>query len=334
MGVTFEEIARLAGVSKATVSRVINNNPEGVGAETRERVQQIIDELNYDVESLLASRRGMRTKSIGLIVPDIANPFFAELAKEVGNRASEQGYSVLLGNTDFSLDTECKFVNEFTAKQVAGIILVSAGSTARKEHAVMKKYGVPCLLLDRFVDGLDDAVAVLSDNAFATFSCCELLIRKGSRNIAFISGSTDVSTSRERLEGYKDVLERHQIPFDKDMVKYGDYTSEGGYNAIIELERSAIQYDAILAANDMMALGAIKALKELSYRIPEDIQVIGFDNIVFAQYVDPPLTTVQQPTIEMGRKAVELILEEIENGALGGSIVRLQPKLLRRKTTR
>ena len=336
VGVTFEEIARMAGVSKATVSRVVNNAPNGVSEETRERVKQIVSELNYGNAGLLARTWwGSRTKSIGLIIPDIANPFFAELAKEVSRAASDHGYALLLGNTDFSLKTECKFVNAFTAKRVSGIILISVSASAHKEHGVMEKYEMPCLLLDRFVDGLAHAAAVLSDNAYATSSCCELLINNGSRNIALISGNMNVSTSRERMEGYQDVLNHYQIPFSKDLVKYGDYTLEGGYNATLELERCGTQYDAVLASNDMMALGAINALRELSYRIPQDIQVIGFDNIVFAKCVEPALTTVQQPTIEMGRKAVELLLDAIQNGwSDSKSPVRLQPKLLRRKTTR
>lgn len=334
MRLTMDEIARMAGVSKATVSRVVNNIPDGVSTVTRDRIKRIITDLQYDNDATIEGRRGMRSHAVALILPDITNPFFAELAKEVTADARQRGYSVLLGNTEFSKEMEMEYIRAFIAKKVDGVILVSVGAECQKEHQMLGKYHVPCILLDRDVEGMERSALVVSDNVFAGFSCCELLIRNGSRDVAFISGSVDVSTSIERLEGYKQALKQYDIPFRQDMVRQGNYTMESGYQTVIELERTGLHYSAILAANDMMALGALKALKELDYRVPEQVQIVGFDNIVFAQYLDPPLTTVQQPTTEMGRHAAQLMIDAIEGKLRQKVVLRLQPKLLRRKTTR
>lgn len=334
MRITLDEVARLAGVSKATVSRVLNNKPEGVGPQTRVKVQKILDDLNYSPANGYSKEKKMFSKSIGLVVPDISNPFFAELAKEVEKRARSAGYSVLFVNTDFSENNESKAMSHMLAKKVDGIILISARTKLLDVHKLPERYGVPCLLLDRKVPEMACVGAVLSDNEFAGFRSCELLINNGSSRIAFISGPKGISTSEERLEGYKTALKQYNIPFDKDLCKTGNYTVESGYNAVIELERANISYSAILASNDMMALGALKALGELARSVPDEVEVIGFDNILFSQYLDPPLTTVQQPTIEMGRCAVDMILKAIEGKELETECVRLQPRLLIRKTTK
>jgi len=334
MKVTVEDIAHLSGVSKATVSRVLNNKAEGVGSETRLRVQKIINDVNYNTDGSLSSRFTWRTKSIGLILPDISNPFFSELAKAVENCAREKDYSVILGDTDFSEANEAKCISSFVAKKVDGIILIPTGSKCRDEHGLPEKYKIPCLLLDRNLQGMNCCAGVFFDNEYAAFSSCELLIKSGSKRIAFISGPEDFTTSKERLNGYFGALQQYEIPYDSQLIKYGSYTVESGYNAVIELERAGIKYSAILVANDMMALGAIKALKELSYKIPNEIEIIGFDNISFSQYCDPPLTTIQQPTIELGRKATEILLNAIDGRRYENKIIRLQPKLLIRKTTK
>lgn len=334
MRITLDEIARMAGVSKATVSRVINEVPEGVSEETRRRVKDILVQINYDTGLPLASRVGVRSQSIGLILPDITNPFYAELAREISFEAMKRGYAVLLGNTSFSVSDECKFITAFVAKKVDGVILVSAGGVCTEAHQMLEKYHVPCLLLDRDVTNMERCAIVKSDNMRASYVCCELLINNGSFDIAYITGSASVSTSKERYEGYRAAMRGFNFPYSEDLIKEGNYTLESGYSAVLELERAGTKYSAILCANDLMALGALKALKELSHRVPEDVEVIGFDNIVYGQYTDPPLTTVQQPTIEMGRCAANTIIDIIEGKKIVKKQIQLQPKLLRRKTTR
>ena len=333
MRITMDEIAKLAGVSKATVSRVLNDSECGVGEQTRVRVKKIAEELGYSVEQTEKKKNVSFTRYIALILPDITNPFFADLAKSVENSLRRKGYSLVLANTDFSEDNEAAQIRELMVKHLEGILLVPSGIRAREEHDLPRRYQIPMVLMDRKLEGISDIPGVYSNNEYASVISCEHLIRKGARDIVFISGPLNVSTSIERFEGYKAVLAQHSIPFRPEMCRHGSYTVESGYNAVLELERSGISYSAILAANDLMALGALKAVREFGYRVPEDVQIIGFDNIEFSQYCDPSLSTMQQPTFDMGAKAVELLTGIIEKRD-PVQPERLIPKLLLRKTTR
>lgn len=333
MRITMDEIAKLAGVSKATVSRVLNNSECGVGEQTRIRVKKIAEELGYSVEQTEKKKNISFTKYIALIIPDITNPFFADLAKSIEDSLRKKGYSLVLANTDFSEDNEAAQLRELMVKRLDGIILVPSGARAREEHSLPRRYQIPMVLVDRKLEGISDIPGVYSNNEYASVISCEYLIRKGARDIVFISGPLNVSTSIERFEGYKAVLAQYSIPFRPEMCRHGSYTVESGYNAVLELERSGISYSAILAANDLMALGALKAVREFGYRVPEDVQIIGFDNIELSQYCEPSLSTMQQPTFDMGAKAVELLTGIIEKRD-PVQPERLIPKLLMRKTTR
>ena len=333
MRITMDEIAKLAGVSKATVSRVLNDSECGVGEQTRVRVKKIAEELGYSVEQTEKKKNVSFTRYIALILPDITNPFFADLAKSVEDSLRRKGYSLVLANTDFSEDNEAAQIRELMVKHLEGILLVPSGIRAREEHDLPRRYQIPMVLMDRKLEGISDIPGVYSNNEYASVISCEHLIRKGARDIVFISGPLNVSTSIERFEGYKAVLAQHSIPFRPEMCRHGSYTVESGYNAVLELERSGISYSAILAANDLMALGALKAVREFGYRVPEDVQIIGFDNIEFSQYCEPSLSTMQQPTFDMGAKAVELLTGIIEKRD-PVQPERLIPKLLMRKTTR
>ena len=333
MRITMDEIAKLAGVSKATVSRVLNDSECGVGEQTRVRVKKIAEELGYSVEQTEKKKNVSFTRYVALILPDITNPFFADLAKSVENSLRRKGYSLVLANTDFSEDNEAAQIRELMVKHLEGILLVPSGIRAREEHDLPRRYQIPMVLMDRKLEGISDIPGVYSNNEYASVISCEHLIRKGARDIVFISGPLNVSTSIERFEGYKAVLAQHSIPFRPEMCRHGSYTVESGYNAVLELERSGISYSAILAANDLMALGALKAVREFGYRVPEDVQIIGFDNIEFSQYCEPSLSTMPQPTFDMGAKAVELVTGIIEKRD-PVQPERLIPKLLMRKTTR
>lgn len=327
-----EDIARAAGVSKATVSRVLNCVDDGVGMETRQRVQRIADELHYsfkrDEKKVLS-----HSNLLALILPDITNPFFADIAKAVEMEAKKNGYSIIISNTDFSEENEIMEIRELIRKRIGGIILVPSGIQFRPEHQLPRKYGVPMVLLDRKLEGNSEYMGIYSNNEYASVVSCNRLIQNGSRDIVFISGPLSTSTSIERFEGYKAVLAQNNIPFHEEMCKNGNYTVESGYKAVMELERCGIKYTAILSANDLMAIGALKALRELGYQVPEDIQLIGFDNIEFSQYCDPPLSTVQQPTFEMGMKAVEL-LHKVIHGEPVVQPDRLVPRIVMRRTTK
>lgn len=333
MKVTMEDIARAAGVSKATVSRVLNYADDGVGLATRQRVQRIADELHYSPKRDDSKRSFNSFRYLALVLPDITNPFFSNLAKAVESSARKNGYSLIIINTDFSEENEAMELRDLIRKRIGGIILVPSGMQARPEHQLPHKYGIPMVLLDRKLAGNSDYMGIYSNNEYASVICCNRLIQNGSRDIVFISGPLNTSTSIERFEGYKAVLAQNNIPFHPEMCKNGNYTVESGYNAVIELEKSGIRYTSILAANDLMAIGALKAVQELGYQVPGDVQIIGFDNIEFSQYCEPSLSTVQQPTFEMGNKAVNLLLKVI-NSETVSQPERLIPRIVMRKTTK
>lgn len=332
MRITINEIAKIAGVSKATVSRVLNN-ADGVSEQTRQRVQKIITSMNYSLNQTTSPDCLMRSRSVALVLPDISNPFFAELTKTISNIAQRHDYIAIIANTEASEENELRYIKSLVAKKVDGIILVPAGTSSKPEHFMPAKCGIKMVLLDRKLPGLEVIPGVFSDNEYASFKSCEILIQNGSRRIAYLSGPENAATAKERLEGYKNALKQYGIGINPLMIRTGDYTIESGYNGVIALESEGTRYSALMAANDMMAIGAIKALRELSYDVPNDVEIIGFDNINFAQHVDPPLSTVQQPTAEMGRRAMEMLLDMIDGKKITESI-RLQPRILLRKTTR
>ena len=215
MRVTMEDIARMAGVSKATVSRVVNGIEQGVGPETRRRVLQIVKETNYRSYSLPSQNQ---SKTLGLIIPDIINPFFGELVKAIEGEATEQGYTVLLGNTDFSMEKEERYLSIFLAKRVDGIILVTTAQTAGEHYQRLKKYSVPCVLVDRMLAGAEYTAGIFVDNSYALFMACSLLIQHRNEKIALISGPRNISTSVERIQGYRDALEQYRLPFEERLI--------------------------------------------------------------------------------------------------------------------
>lgn len=330
MKVTLEYIARIAGVSKATVSRVLNNSPVGVSEETRRRVQEVIKSANYE---LGRSGNSMRSHNIALVLPDISNQFFSGLAKTIEAEAYKYNYYLLLLNTEFSEKKEREIISRISSKSIDGIILVASGNTANYWHFIPQKNGVSMILLDRKLGGCHSFSGVYSDTEYAAFKSCETMISHGSTRIAFIGGTHGTSTSAERLNGYKDALKHYGVAYNADLVCAGNYTFESGYSAIKKLVHSKVEFSAILAANDLMALGAIRALKELNIKIPEDVEIIGFDNISYASLCEPALSTYQQPITEMGMLAVDGLLKLI-NGQEEIRDQRLRPRLLLRGSTK
>lgn len=332
--ITMDEIARLAGVSKATVSRVVNGK-EGVGSRKRLQIQNLLKELQYDTDNnlpMMASR--MRLKTIALIIPDITNPFFGEIARVIGTRLNEKGYSLLLGDSLFSAEKESKWIRDFVSKKVDGIIIAPVSDKATKDFSLMEKFHIPCVFLDNYLEEIPNCGIVTTDNELAVFMACEHFFNSGVRKIAYIGGKAKSRVSADRLKGYRTALTQLQLPYEKELIREGDYTVGSGYRAVLEMESAGMQYSAIVCANDLMALGAMNALKELSYRIPEDVQIIGYDNMFFSQYLTPALSTIQHPIIEMGKIAADFMLQAMEGDVQPHSFVKLRTRLLLRQTTK
>ena len=326
---TIREVAERAQVSQATVSHVINNT-RFVSSEVRERVMAAIAELEYQQNSLAKSLRSGKTLTIGLLLPDSANPYFAEIGKAVEDAARHLGYSVILCNTEGDTERESFYLDVLYQKRVDGIILVSVGIPT---HAVesLQKHKLPLVAVDRdFPDyGID---SVLTDNLAGAILATRHLINLGHRRIACITGPSFINPSSARITGYLQALQEAGISADERYVVTGDFHPESGWKAAMSLLSLNDRPTAILTCNDLMAFGVLRAAAEMGLRVPEDLALVGYDDIELAAYYTPALTTVAQPKNEMSQMAVEILVKRI-NGENGGPVKQtLQPVLVIRKS--
>lgn len=326
------DVARAAGVSASTVSRVINQ-PEMVKPETRTRVEAAIRTLGYR-PSRVARRlrvRGGRSALIGLVIPDLQNPFFADLARGVEDAARTNGYTVLIGNTDEDPERERHYLQVMGAESVDGVILPPSG---RRSPAVAELVngGTPVVYVDRRLPEPSVDVAVI-DNVRGAREATAHLIRRGYRRIGFIHGMLRLSTSRERLQGYREALEEHGIPFDPELTRAGDSKQASGRRLAAELISLKPACDALLVGNSMMTLGALEAIRAAQLDIPNKLALVGYDDMPWALALDPPLTVVRQPVYDLGKVAVELLVQRIGDTKRSTTVVMLQPELLVRESS-
>lgn len=325
---TIKEVAKQANVSITTVSRVINNVEGCTNEETRNRILRVIEELDYKPNALARSLVTKKTKTIGLILPDISNPFFPGIAKGVEDRASKYDYNVILCNSYDSLKKEDYYINVLREKYVDGIILSSSKLNKDDENNYSKD--IPMVFIDRRPD-VNITNGVFINNFSGAYTAVKHLIDLGHRNIGCLIGPKNINTSIERLDGYKKALEESGIPINEDFIRFEEYSIEGGYSAAREILKDK-KITAIFANNDLMAIGVYRAAKEMGYKIPRDISVVGFDDIDTAKVVEPPLTTVKQPTKVLGESSVEMLMEAI-NGKVEEKIIYLDTELIIREST-
>ena len=306
---TIKEIAKIANVSLMTVSRALNNNPR-VREQTRKKILNIAKELNYRPNRIARSLVSKKSNLISLIVADIRNQFFAELARGIEDKAWESGYNVIISSTDNDpkrLESQVRLMMEMG---VDGFILASV---RLKEPIVdtLIQQGIPVVLVNRKLAS-ENVSYVVIDNQRGAYLVMEHLITHGCRNIAIINGSTDLSTCAERLKGYKKALTKHGLALRPEYVANGSFTKEHGYTAAKKMLSMPDRPDAIFGASDLIALGAMKAADELGFRIPDDLSLVGFDDTEFSSNPRIDLTTVSQRKYEMGRLGVQVITEIIE----------------------
>jgi LacI family transcriptional regulator len=308
MMITVKDVARKAGVSTATVSHVINET-RFVSKELRARVYQAMETLDYRPNAIARSLRRRKTQNIGMIVPDIAYPFLAEVARGVEDKGFVLGYNAILCESNSDLEREATCIEILRAKQVDGIVFVAAGESSSHVQALVAQ-GMPVVLCDRELAGVA-ADTVIADNAGSGHQATAHLIRLGHRRIGCIAGPPDMRIGHERVDGYKRALKEHGIPVDEDLVVRGDFRCRGGYEAMRELLALDECPTAVFACNDLMAMGAICAASKRRLRIPEDIAIVGCDDIALAAFTNPSLTTVAQPKHEMGAAAVDMLVGRI-----------------------
>jgi LacI family transcriptional regulator len=309
---TIREVAGRAGVSPTTVSHVVNAT-RFVSHEIRTRVKEAMAELGYHPNAVARSLRRGRTHTLGLILPDSANPYFAELGRGIEAAAFGRDHSVVLCNTEGEELRERVYVDLLTRRQVDGLLYVPAGSRVDVLRDLLRQ-PLPVVLVDRDLPGAPIDV-VLSDKRSGAYLATRHLIALGHRRIGCIGGPSSLLMSGQRLQGYRDALAEAAIPVDEGLVLRGDYHPQSGWAAARSLLASPVPPTAIFAANDLMAIGVLRAAGELGRRVPDDLAVVGFDDIELASYTTPPLTTVSQSASEVGRAAVEILLQRLADPA-------------------
>ncbi len=324
------EVAERAGVSVTTVSHVINGT-RPVSAHLSQRVKAAMEELGYQPNQLARSLRVGTTHTIGLILPDSANPFFAEIARGIEDAGFARGYSVIIGNTDNNPAKERLYVNVLLEKQVDGFIFVSAGESTHAISALLARQK-PFVIVDRMIPQVE-VDSVVTDNTRGGELATAHLLDLGHRRIGCITGPSGLSSSVDRLNGYRRALEVYDLPVDESIIVRGDFHYRGGYTAARRLLENADPPTAIFALNDLMAIGALAAAHQLGLRVPEDLSVVGFDDIELASYMAPPLTTVAQSKHQMGKLATQLLLERLQDRSLPPRARILDVSLVVRRST-
>ena len=329
-----KDVANRAHVSVSTVSHVLNGTRK-VAGETQERVQAALEDLGYRQNLLARGLKTQRTYTIGLLISDIQNSFFTSVVRGVEDVALGRGYHLILCNTDEDPDREDAYVRELAQRQVDGLIVASAAS--RHNHARRLRLGnVPFVFMDREVEGVG-ADAVRLDNRLGTRIIAQHLARLGHKRIGMISGPLNKSSGHERYGGMREALAELGIGLADSLVRFGDFRTPSGSERAEELLQLPEPPTALVVANNQMTLGALLTMRNLGLRIPEDVSVVGFDDMEWAPLADPPLTALAQPAYEMGVEAVRMLLDRIEGGPeappRSPRRVFLTPHLVVRKST-
>lgn len=330
MSVTIKDVARRANVSPATVSRVFTGSAN-VSPENREAVLQAARELNFKPNHLARSLKLKKTETFGLLIPDISNPYYAQLARSAETAARQHGYSLLLADSNEDLEREESYLQGLVDRGVDGVILATVGgSTLHVEEA---KEEIPIVTVGRRTEitGVD---SVLVDNDQVGYLAADHLIELGHRSFAVIGGKMDVSSTRLRLQGFKRRLEEGGFCLSERWTQTGSFSMEAGMRMAESMFKGQEEMPTgLFCFNDQLAIGAIKTLRSLGFRVPEDISVVGCDNTYLAAVFSPELSTINIPVDQMGVLAVELLLERLEKNRRRSKRVELPATLVPRSST-
>lgn len=309
--ITMKDIAIKAGVSKATVSIVLNKKDSKISRETKEKILNLAKELNYIPNGIARSLTTKKSQTIGIILPDIINPFFSEMARAIEDTANKLNYNVIFCNTDSNFQKEESYIKLLISKLVDGVIFIT-GRGNRESLDILKQNNIAFVLVDRYIENDDNYPGVYCLNKEGAEQGLEYLIKNGRERIAFVTGNKDLSVSKQRIDGYVETMKKYNRKFD-DLIFESDFTLEGGIKITEKILNHDKNIDAIFYSNDVMALGGLKVLIRNQLRVPQDISVIGFDNIKISNFIEPELTTIAQPIYDMGKKACEVLIDVINN---------------------
>ncbi|MGE5551958.1 MAG: LacI family DNA-binding transcriptional regulator [Bacteroidota bacterium] len=338
---TSKDVARLAGVSRTTVSMILNNSPDArISESTRERVLKAMAQLNYSPNQVARGLKTNRTHTLALVIPSITNPFYAHVAQGVEDIAHAHGYTVFLCNAYRNTDREGKYVRALLQRQVDGVILVGAPSGLHVAEELVAE-GVVVVTLDREVicPGVE---RILVDHFRGGWMAADLLHRLGHREVAYISGPIHNMARRDRLDGFRAAFAEHGLEFPAAHLLTGpaeasarqdDYELRNGHRLAKEVLTRLPQVTAIACINDMSAIGVLQALHEAGLRVPDDMSVIGYDDIPLARIIQPGLTTVGQPQYERGKAAAECLMHRLQGKTQDAPPPFFTPWLVERETT-
>jgi LacI family transcriptional regulator len=312
---TIREVAKLAGVSPITVSRVINNTGY-ISEKTKKNVEAAIRKLGYVPNTLARSLRSRRTSTLALVLTDITNPFWTTVARGAEDAASKAGFSMMLGNTDESEEKQEHYLNALLEKQIDGVLFVPVGNTMAAIR-MLNRHDVPFVVLDRRINGAK-ADVVRSDSEGGAYNLTKLLLSLGHRQIAVLSGPKNTSTAEDRVIGYQKALMEEGLPIQPALMQYGNFTVESGSEMARHMLELSPRPTAIFAGNNFIAIGAFKVLRESHIRVPEDLALVGFDDLPANLTIDPFFTVARQPAYEMGRYAAELLMARLAGVAPKG----------------
>jgi LacI family transcriptional regulator len=308
--ITIQDVARRAGVAPITVSRVINNHSY-VSLQTRQRVEAAILELQYVPNMLASSLRSNRTNTLALILSDISNPFWTTVARGAEDAASQQGFNVILCNTDENEAKQEEYLSVLLRKRVDGFLFVPVESHPRSIEQIQKQK-VPVVVMDRQIQGVTVDI-VRGDSEDGAYQLTRHLISLGHRHIAILSGPQILSVSIDRVDGMLRALAEANIRADAQIISYGKFTIESGWERTMELMTNSLPPTAIVAGNNFIAIGALRVLREQGIRVPEDISLASIDDLPPPMFIDPFFTVVAQPAYEIGHRATELLLRRIRH---------------------
>jgi LacI family transcriptional regulator len=309
MNTTIKDVAKAAGVSTATVSRVLSGKSP-VSEEARNRVLSAVESLEYRPNALARSLREETTQTLGLVVSNVMNPFFTAVARAVEDAANAKGYSVILCNADEDPEKEELYLDVLLQKRVDGLIISPSRNHSSGLLRIVRA-GIPMIFVDRSTDGLDIPV-IRVDGRKAIEELVEYLVRLGHERLAIISGPPEIISGAERLNSYLDSVRKRRVTIPKEYVRIGDFRRGSGRQAMQELLQLRQPPTAVFVANNLMCLGALQAAKEAGCKIPEDISIASFDDVTWFELMEPPVTAIAQPTQKLGDIAAHMLLEILE----------------------
>lgn len=309
---TLLDIAKKLKISTSTVSRALSNHPD-ISKETKEKVKALAEKLNYTPNPIAQSLKKNRTSTIGVLVPEIKHDFFSSAISGIEEVAYHSGYTIILCQSNESYEREVINTNALMNHRVAGMIVsISQQTTTGAHFQKLIDRNIPLVFFDRVCEDVE-ANKVIIDDQKSAYNAVQHLIEKGYKKIAHFAGPKDLSICQKRLSGYKEALFENNLPVKEEYILHGGMHETDGYNSMDELLKQNIVPDAIFCVNDPVAIGAYQRIKEAGLKIPQDIGIVGFSNNKITTLVEPQITTVNQPSFEMGKRSAEILIEMIEN---------------------